>query len=51
MGIFPSPLLAWDIGHIDAQEQFPDISTVLEPEERNPRLSQEPHPQGTPLIH
>lgn len=32
MGVFPSPLTAWGVGHIDAQEQFPEVFAVLEPE-------------------
>lgn len=32
MGIFPSPLPAWGVGHVDAQEQFSEVSPVLEPE-------------------
>lgn len=32
MGVFPSPLPAWGVGHVDAQEQFPEVFAVLEPE-------------------
>ena len=32
VGIFPSPLPAWGVGHVDAQEQFSEVSPVLEPE-------------------
>lgn len=49
MGVFPSPLLALGVGHIDAQEQFPDISAVLEPAgARSPRLSAKPRPWALP---
>lgn len=43
MGIFPSPLAARRIGHIDAQEQFLSVSAVLEPEERSLGLSKKPY--------
>lgn len=32
MGVFPGPLPAWGVGHIDAQVQFPEVFAVLEPE-------------------
>lgn len=47
MGIFPSPLAARQIGHIDAQEQFLIVSAVLEPEERSLGLSEKLSPLGS----
>lgn len=32
VGVLPSPLPAWGVGHIDAQVQFPEVFAVLEPE-------------------
>lgn len=46
VGIFPSPLPAGGVGHVDAQEQFPDVSAVLEPEREEPRP--EPKAPTTP---
>lgn len=50
MGVFPSPLSAREVGHVDAQEQFPDISAVLEPEEGIQDSTQRPAP-GPPQIN